>query len=196
MLIVGGEACPRDLAARWHRPGRVIFNSYGPTEATVAATYAVLEPNGPVTIGKALPNYRTFILDDQLDLVPIGAEGELYLGGEGIARGYLHRDDLTRERFVVTERPGGGPVRLYRTGDLARFTETGDIEYLGRADAQVKLRGFRIELTEIESVLMEPSSHVTAQDYAKTLEIALAAGFNAVGTPRIFRSRTTLLERP
>jgi len=155
VLIVGGEACPRDLAARWHRPGRVIFNSYGPTEATVAATYAVLEPNGPVTIGKALPNYRTFILDDQLDLVPIGAEGELYLGGEGIARGYLHRDDLTRERFVVTERPGGGPVRLYRTGDLARFTETGDIEYLGRADAQVKLRGFRIELTEIESVLMQ-----------------------------------------
>ena len=155
VLIVGGEACPRDLAARWHRPGRVIFNSYGPTEATVAATYAVLEPNGPVTIGRPLPNYRAFILDDQLDLVPIGAEGELFIGGEGVARGYLHRDDLTRERFVVTERPGGGPMRLYRTGDLVRFTDSGDIEYLGRADAQVKLRGFRIELTEIESVLMQ-----------------------------------------
>jgi len=155
VLIVGGEACPRDLAARWHRPGRVIFNSYGPTEATVAATYAILEPNGPVTIGKALPNYRAFILDEQLDLVEPGVEGELYLGGEGIARGYLHRDDLTRERFIVTERPGGGPMRLYRTGDLARFTEAGDIDYLGRADAQVKLRGFRIELTEIESVLMQ-----------------------------------------
>jgi non-ribosomal peptide synthetase-like protein len=155
VLIVGGEACPRDLAARWHRPGRVIFNSYGPTEATVAATYAVLEPNGPVTIGRPLPNYRAYILDEQLELVEPGAEGELFIGGEGVARGYLGRDDLTRERFVVTERPGGGPMRLYRTGDQAKFTDAGDIEYLGRADAQVKLRGFRIELTEIESVLMQ-----------------------------------------
>ncbi|MHC1712575.1 MAG: Pls/PosA family non-ribosomal peptide synthetase [Solidesulfovibrio sp.] len=155
VLIVGGEACPRDLAARWHRPGRVIFNSYGPTEATVAATYAILEPNGPVTIGRPLPNYRAYILDEQLELVEPGAEGELFIGGEGVARGYLGRDDLTRERFVVTERPGGGPMRLYRTGDQAKFTDAGDIEYLGRADAQVKLRGFRIELTEIESVLMQ-----------------------------------------
>jgi non-ribosomal peptide synthetase-like protein len=172
VLIVGGEACPRDLAARWHRPGRVIFNSYGPTEATVAATYAVLEPNGPVTIGRALPNYRTFILDEQLELLPLGAEGELFIGGEGVARGYLKRDDLTRERFVITERPGGGPMRLYRTGDQARFTEDGDIEYLGRADAQVKLRGFRIELTEIESVLMQCPGVLGA---AVTLNPAMAS---------------------
>ena len=155
VLIVGGEACPSDLASRWHRPTRTIFNSYGPTEATVAATYAVLEPNKPVTIGKPLPNYRAYILDEQLNLVPLGAEGELYLGGEGVARGYLNRDELTRERFVVTERITGAPIRLYRTGDQARFSTEGDIDYLGRADDQVKLRGFRIELTEIESVLMQ-----------------------------------------
>jgi non-ribosomal peptide synthetase-like protein len=155
ILIVGGEACPKDLAARWHRPTRTIFNSYGPTEATVAATYGVLVPNRPVTIGQALPNYRCYILDDKLDPVPPGAEGELYIGGSGVARGYLNRDDLTRERFITTERVTGEPERLYRTGDLARFTEDGDIDYLGRADDQVKVRGYRIELSEIEAVLMQ-----------------------------------------
>lgn len=175
VLIVGGEACPKDLAARWHRPGRTIFNSYGPTEATVAATYAVLTPGAPVTIGRPLPNYRAYILDDQLDLVPVGAEGELFLGGEGVARGYLGRDDLTRERFVVTERPGGAPMRLYRTGDLARFTDEGNIEYLGRADAQVKLRGFRIELTEIESVLLQCPGVLGAAVTVNDARQALAA---------------------
>ncbi len=155
ILIVGGEACPKDLAARWHRPTRTIFNSYGPTETTVAATYGILVPNRPVTIGQALPNYRCYILDEKLDPVPPGAEGELYIGGPGVARGYLNRDDLTRDRFITTERVTGEPVRLYRTGDLARFTEDGDIDYLGRADDQVKVRGYRIELSEIEAVLMQ-----------------------------------------
>lgn len=155
VLIVGGEACPKDLAARWHRPTRTIFNSYGPTETTVAATYGVLVPNQPVTIGQPLPNYRCYILDEKLDHVPLGAEGELYIGGPGVARGYLNREDLTRDRFITTERVTGEPVRLYRTGDLARFTEEGNIDYLGRADDQVKVRGYRIELSEIEAVLMQ-----------------------------------------
>lgn len=155
VLIVGGEACPKDLAVRWHRPNRTVLNSYGPTETTVAATYGELFPNRPVTIGQALPNYRCYILDEKLDPVALGVEGELYIGGPGVARGYLNRDDLTRDRFITTERVTGEPVRLYRTGDLARFDDEGNIDYLGRADDQVKVRGYRVELSEIEAVLMQ-----------------------------------------
>ena len=157
LLILGGEACPPDLVKRWWRPGRRVVNTYGPTEATVVATYAECHPDSRVTIGRPLPNYCAFILDESDQPVQGDASGELYLGGIGLARGYLGRPDLTREKFVSLA-PDGQPARpLYRTGDLARWTEDGEIEFLGRIDTQVKIRGFRVELGEIESALMEGS---------------------------------------
>jgi amino acid adenylation domain-containing protein len=102
ILILGGESCPKDLAGRWHRSGRTIFNTYGPTEATVIATAGVLGPNRPVTIGRAIANSRVFILGPDLAPVPDGAEGELCIAGAGLARGYLGRPELDREKFVVS----------------------------------------------------------------------------------------------
>ncbi|HWR41228.1 MAG TPA: Pls/PosA family non-ribosomal peptide synthetase [Patescibacteria group bacterium] len=162
VIILGGEACPHDLVKRWYRPGRTLYNSYGPTEATIVATVGVLHPEQPVTIGRALPNYQTYIVDEKLELVALGEEGELLIAGPGVSRGYLNMDDLDLRKFIVTNRISGEPLCLYRTGDLARFTATGDIEYLGRSDDQVKLRGFRVELSEIESVLMQDAAIQTA----------------------------------
>ena len=156
LLIVGGETCPADLVRRWARPGRRMLNTYGPTEATVIATYTDCDPQRPVTIGRPLPNYRVYILDPQMQPAPPGVAGELHIGGVGIARGYVGRPGLTAERFVANPFERQPPFdRLYKTGDLARYTPAGDIEFLGRIDSQVKLRGFRIELAEIESVVME-----------------------------------------
>ncbi len=156
LLIVGGEACGDDLVRRWCRPGRRMVNTYGPTEATVIATFADCDPDRPVTIGRPLPNYTAFVLDDKLRPVENGQTGELYLGGVGLARGYVGRPELTRERFVVNPFHGGGAAsRLYKTGDLARFDAHGNIEFHGRVDLQVKLRGFRVELSEIESALLK-----------------------------------------
>jgi non-ribosomal peptide synthetase-like protein len=156
LLIVGGEACPHDLVRRWHRPGRRMVNTYGPTEATVIATFADCRPDCPVTIGRPLPNYAAYILDGDLRPVDEGETGELYLGGVGLARGYVGRADLTRERFIASPFPGNGSApRLYRTGDLARFNPQGNIEFLGRVDGQIKLRGFRVELSEIEAALLK-----------------------------------------
>jgi non-ribosomal peptide synthetase-like protein len=155
-LLVGGEACPADLVKRWSRPGRRMLNTYGPTETTVTATYCELLPDQPVTIGKPLPTYTTYILDEQLQPVPAGQLGEICIGGVGVARGYVNRPDLTAAKFVpdrfAPQRPS---ARLYRTGDLGRMTPSGDIEFAGRIDSQVKIRGYRIELSEIEAVLLE-----------------------------------------
>ncbi|MFJ5841611.1 Pls/PosA family non-ribosomal peptide synthetase [Streptomyces shenzhenensis] len=153
-LIVGGEACPASLVERWSRPGRRMLNTYGPTEATVTATWQELRPGRPVTIGRPLPTYSAVLLDERLRPVPHGAVGEICLGGPGLARGYAGRPDLTAERFVEHP-PGPGPGRLYRTGDLGRMTGDGEIEYLGRADAEVKIRGYRVSLDEIDNVLLE-----------------------------------------
>lgn len=155
LLVLGGEVCPADIAKRWCRPGRRVFNTYGPTEATVVATAALLDPGRPVTIGRPIANTRVFLLDERLEPVPQGAEGEICIAGEGVARGYLDRPELQEEKFVVTDKPTGAPLRLYRTGDLARLTPEGELDYLGRSDGQVKLRGYRIELAEVESVLMQ-----------------------------------------
>jgi non-ribosomal peptide synthetase-like protein len=155
LLILGGEACPPDLVKRWWQPGRRVFNTYGPTEATVIATSAECHPDKPITIGRPVPNYLACILDEQLHPVPAGVPGELYLGGIGLARGYLGRPELTREKFISLAGDGATAQRLYRTGDLARWTPDGQLEFLGRLDTQVKIRGFRVELSEIESVLME-----------------------------------------
>ena len=157
LLILGGERCPEQLVERWARPGRRMFNTYGPTETTVIATYTELIPGRPVTIGRAVPGYQAHILDDSLRPVAQGEPGEICIGGLGVARCYVGLPQQTRERFVPD--PYAGPdesgARLYRTGDLGRFDLEGNIEFLGRADGQVKLRGFRVELGEIESVLMQ-----------------------------------------
>jgi non-ribosomal peptide synthetase-like protein len=157
LLILGGEDCPQSLVSRWATPGRRMVNTYGPTEATVIATYAECHPSRRVTIGKTIPNYSAYILDAQMGEVPVGEVGELHIGGMGLARGYVGRDDLTREKFVPNpfSTSGNGHSRLYKTGDLARWNDDGNIEFLGRVDNQVKLRGFRVELSEIESVLMQ-----------------------------------------
>jgi non-ribosomal peptide synthetase component F len=151
-LIVGGEACPDELVTAW-APGRRMFNGYGPTEATIWATTAPLLAGQPVRIGTPLPGMRALVLDARLNPAPIGVIGELYLGGPALARGYLGRADLTAERFVA-DPYGPAGARLYRTGDLARWTLDGTLDYLGRADAQIKLRGHRIELGEIENTLL------------------------------------------
>ncbi len=164
LLILGGEACPDRVVARWARPGRRVVNTYGPTETTVIATYTDLSPGKPVTIGRAVPGYRVHLLDDGLRPVPRGEVGEICIGGAGVARGYVGLPERTRERFVPDPFAPDGEVdaRIYRTGDLGRFDTDGNIEFLGRRDAQVKLRGFRIELAEIESVLMQSDGILAA----------------------------------
>ena len=156
-LLVSGEACPEDLVSRWHRPGRRFLNVYGPTEATVTATWAVVRPGRPVTIGVPLPTYSVVVLDpDEPRALDRGEAGELGIAGIGLATGYLDRPDLTARAFVpdflgIGHNPSG---RIYRTGDLGRIDEAGEVEYLGRIDTQVKVRGYRVEVTEVESVLL------------------------------------------
>ncbi len=157
---VGGEAFTRDLADRWG-PGRHLFNNYGPTEAAVYATSRPVDPGaaGPAeaagpSIGRPIPNVRACLLDAHLQPVAIGAAGEVCLGGDALARGYASRPDRTAERFVpdpFATHPGD---RLYRTGDLGRRLPTGEIDFLGRIDDQLKVRGFRIEPAEIEAALL------------------------------------------
>ena len=153
VLIFGGEVCSKDIATRWCKPGRVVFNTYGPTEATVIATYSVLKPFQEVTIGKPLQGYDVLLVNEQLEPVADGEEGEILIGGESVARGYLNREELSARKFVVTDKFKGVKERYYRTGDLAKYSPNGEIIFLGRADAQVKVRGFRVELAEIESLL-------------------------------------------
>ncbi|MFM9570789.1 amino acid adenylation domain-containing protein [Streptomyces turgidiscabies] len=154
-LLAGTERVSPELVGRYAR-GRMMFNAYGPTEATTNSTLGLCDPDIPagsvVPIGIADPGTRAYVLDARLKPVPAGVPGELYLGGAGLARGYLGRPDLTAERFVAD--PFGAPgERLYRTGDLVRRQSDGRLVFLGRADSQVKIRGFRIEPGEIESVL-------------------------------------------
>jgi amino acid adenylation domain-containing protein/thioester reductase-like protein len=156
-IIVAGEACSPDLVARW-APGRRFFNAYGPTEATVCATVAECTNNREKpTIGYPIPNVQVYLLDNQLKQVPVGVPGELCIGGIGLARGYLNRPELTDERFIPNPFSNKLEERLYKTGDLACYLLDGNIEFLGRIDNQVKVRGFRIEPGEIEAVLWQHS---------------------------------------
>ncbi len=158
-FVIGGEELTYDDLSFWQNsaPAIRLINEYGPTETVVGCcVHEVCESrSGRVPIGKPIANTQMYILDQRLQPVPIGVNGELYIGGDGVARGYLNRADLTAEKFIAdpfSQRPG---ARLYRSGDLARFQPDGEIEYLGRIDHQVKLRGYRIELGEIEAVLSE-----------------------------------------
>ena len=160
-LILGGEATSWDLIEQIqsYAPTCQIFNHYGPTESTVGVlTYSVESRPTEyhtqfVPLGRPLPNIQIYLLDEHLQPVPVGVPGELYIGGAGLARGYLHQPQLTSERFITYNFGENRVTRLYKTGDLARYLIDGNIEYLRRIDNQVKIRGFRIELGEIEAAL-------------------------------------------
>ncbi|HEY0093393.1 MAG TPA: condensation domain-containing protein, partial [Archangium sp.] len=160
-VMTGGEACTEELMERWASRGRRFINQYGPTEVSIASTSSLCTPgSGKPTLGRPFPNTSLYVLDERMQPVPLGVRGELYIGGIGVARGYLGRPELTAERFLphpFSTEPG---ARLYRTGDLVRYRADGNLEFHGRTDSQVKIRGFRIELGELESVL---SSQPTVQ---------------------------------
>ncbi len=164
-VIAAGEACSREIVARW-APGRRFFNAYGPTETTVCASAALINPiqdrNPP--IGRPIANFHLYVVDKQLQPVPIGVPGELLIGGVGLARDYHNRPEISREKFIpnplsVFLRKAGfsdrARDRVYRTGDLVRYRSDGNLDFLGRIDQQVKVRGYRIELGEIETVLRQ-----------------------------------------
>jgi amino acid adenylation domain-containing protein len=164
LVILGGEKALPERLAIWHRlvDHRVrLLNTYGPTEATIVSTKCdvsapseKLETWREVPIGRPVPNAQVYLLDRNLKPVPIGVSGELYIGGEGLARGYFQRPDATAEKFVPDRFSAVPGARLYRSGDLARYLDDGRIEFLGRNDHQVKVRGFRIEVGEIEAILL------------------------------------------
>ncbi|QSQ26197.1 amino acid adenylation domain-containing protein [Pyxidicoccus parkwayensis] len=174
--LVGGEALSAQLVKRSCAvlPGLELINLYGPTETTANASFARIRESEPITVGRAVANTRLYVVDEHGTLLPLGVSGELWVGGESVARGYLHDASRTAERFIpdaFSARPG---ARLYNTGDRARYTPDGRIELLGRVDHQVKIRGFRVEPGEIASVLREhPSVHeavvVASKDDAGTV---------------------------
>jgi non-ribosomal peptide synthetase-like protein len=178
LLILGGETCADQLVARWARPGLRIVNTYGPTETTVIATCTDVSPGKPVTIGRPIPGCYIHFVDEELRPVPPGQKGEICIGGAGVARGYLGLPAETGARFVPDPFANGGSTgaRIYRTGDLGRMDSDGNIQFLGRADGQVKLRGLRMELSEIESVML---------DAPDVLSAACTVRENAGGIPQL-----------
>src|SRR6185369_1031344 len=159
VIVSAGERCRPELVQRWGA-GRAFYNAYGPTETTVCATWQRCEQvneREEVPIGKPIPNMRVYVLNRNLRPVPAGVVGELFVGGLGLARGYLRRPELTAEKFVPDPFATEAGARLYRTGDLVRWRADGTVEYVGRRDEQVKVRGYRVELGEIEAVLRAQS---------------------------------------
>src|SRR6185369_12559312 len=160
-LIIGGDALFGENLSFWrkHAPATRLINEYGPTETVVGCCVFELPqgeiPSGAVPIGKPIANTQLYVLDERQQLVPVGLPGELYIGGDGLARGYLNHPELTAQHFVPHPFSAKAGARLYRTGDIARYLRDGNLEYVGQADHQVKIRGFRIELGEIEAVLSE-----------------------------------------
>ncbi|WP_240950840.1 non-ribosomal peptide synthetase, partial [Collimonas pratensis] len=153
-VLCGGEALSTHLAEQLLSRALAVWNMYGPTETTIWSTLQHITEAADISIGRPIANTQIYILDRHFNPVPIGVTGELHIAGDGLARGYLRRPDLTAEKFVpnpFSEIPG---ARMYKSGDLARYLPNGNIVYLGRIDQQIKLRGFRIELGEIEAALM------------------------------------------
>ena len=163
-MFCGGEALTHDLASTLTASGNVLWNLYGPTETTIWSSAGQVKPGGPVSLGDAVEGARVHVLDDRLSPCTPGEIGEIYIGGGCVARGYVGRPDLTAARFLPD--PFGTGTRLYRTGDLARVGADGGLEFVGRSDRQIKLRGYRIELDEIESVL---EAQANVQQAAVTL---------------------------
>ena len=160
VAIVAGESCPASLVEehRLRADGAELFNEYGPSEATVWTTVHRIDcavRSTRVPIGRPIANARAYVLDQKLQPVPVGVRGELHIGGAGVARGYLRRPDLTAEKFIRDPFSNDPKARLYKTGDLARFLPDGTIEFLGRSDTQVKVRGYRVELEEVEAILLQ-----------------------------------------
>jgi len=174
-LVLGGEACSPELVTRWARPGRRVLNTYGPTETTVVATLAELVPGETVTIGRPLPGYRTHVFDEEMQPVPPGGTGELYIGGRAVTRGYMNSPQMTDERYVQNPL-NPEKDRLYRTGDQVRVLPSGELEFIGRIDGQIKMRGFRVELSEIEAVLQQQAgiqaAGVSVINSAQGMELA------------------------
>ncbi|MGW4244213.1 amino acid adenylation domain-containing protein [Nocardia sp. NPDC004722] len=198
VAVVGGEACPAELVRCW-APELRLFNGYGPTEITIMATQSrALTALGPVTIGPALPGVRALVLDARLRPVPPGGPGELYLGGPGVARGYLHRPGATAERFLADPFERG--ERLYRTGDLVRAEVDGSFDFLGRADDQLTVRGRRVEAGEVAAALLTlpeiAQAVVTAEESpagVRLIGYVVAAPGVALGTTALVRRLRSLL---
>jgi non-ribosomal peptide synthetase component F len=190
VLVVGGESLP-GASVCWWREGTVagrLINEYGPTEAVVGCcVHEVLAgENGSeeVAIGRPIWNTEMYVLGREQELLPVGVTGELYIGGVGLARGYLGQAAATAERFLPHPYSARGGERLYRTGDLGRYLASGEIEYLGRADEQVKIRGYRIELGEVEATLRRQAA-VRGDNLAIASDLGGAGG--GVGIGEMFR---------
>jgi len=184
--LCGGEPLPRDLASQLIATGVELWNMYGPTETTIWSSCGrVTDVNRPITIGAPIANTELYVLDDSEALAPIGVPGELYIGGQGLAKGYVGQPDLTKRAFKIVSVGGGEPRRLYRTGDVAVRNADGAIQLLGRRDQQVKVRGFRIELEEIEAVLRsypDVRDAAVAVERAGTPDAGLTAAFVAAAS--------------
>jgi amino acid adenylation domain-containing protein len=200
-VIFGGESLSPAKLKDWHAryPSTMLINMFGITETTVHVTYKEIGEyeieNNINSIGKPIPTSSVYLLDDHQNLVPAGITGELYVGGAGVARGYLNREELTREKFIPN--PFNGEERLYRSGDLARIIRGEELEYLGRIDHQVQLRGFRIELSEIESQLLahQQVSEAVVIAREKGEEKHLIAYYVSTNPIKISELRTFLLSR-
>jgi non-ribosomal peptide synthetase-like protein len=203
LIIFGGEVLPDSLLQRWTRQGRQIFNTYGPTETTIVATVAQQSVEQPITIGRPLPNYSCYVVDQDLKRVPPGERGELLIGGPGVTAGYLHRDALTAEKFIrnpfpsKADGPGIDPV-LFRSGDLVTLDACGNLIFLSRIDDQVKIRGFRIEAAEVEIKLNEISgvchgAVIVRQDHGDNQLVAFIRAEPGVTAAKIRCDLSTVL---
>jgi len=200
LINLGGEACPESLVTRLARPGRKLFNTYGPTEATVSASLAELEPGRPVTIGRPLPNYGIVLLDGDGRPTANGDVGEIGLFGPGVAVGYLGQPELTADKFIANPLARcPDEARLYRTGDLGKIDASGELVYLGRADGQVKVRGFRVELGEIEGAIAAEAGVAAAAVALRPLggieQLVAFITPSPDGTPQPAKLRKSLGER-
>ncbi len=161
-ILCGGEELSNELADNLLNLSREVWNLYGPTETTIWSAVAKIEDKQDITIGNPIMNTQLYVLDNNLNSCPIGAVGELYIGGEGLAKGYINNTEETSKKFLSNPFSLNESQKIYKTGDMARYREDGKIECLGRIDNQVKIRGFRIELNEIEKALQEVDGVIDA----------------------------------